>query len=138
MPASPPSSPPASPRSSPPPASPPAAARPAPPEPRLPRDGARRPPAAPPQPSPSEPETAGPASAADPTLPADLKAWLADQEKQILVRALEQTGFNRTAAAAKLGLNLRQIRYRMAQLGINDPSAGENDDEGEAEGDEPA
>ena len=118
--------------------SPPAAARPAPPEPRLPRDGARRPPAAPPQPSPSEPETAGPASAADPTLPADLKAWLADQEKQILVRALEQTGFNRTAAAAKLGLNLRQIRYRMAQLGINDPSAGENDDEGEAEGDEPA
>ena len=70
-----------------------------------------------------------PISAADPGLPADLKAWLSEQEKQILIRALEQTGFNRTAAAAKLGLNLRQIRYRMAQLGISDPSADDDADD---------
>ena len=28
------------------------------------------------------------------------------------------TGFNRTAAAQRLGLTLRQIRYRIARLGI--------------------
>ncbi|MDR2153742.1 MAG: sigma-54 dependent transcriptional regulator [Burkholderiaceae bacterium] len=65
----------------------------------------------------------------DAALPADLKAWLAGQEKQILIRALEQTGFNRTAAAAKLGLNLRQIRYRMAQLSISSPSADADEDD---------
>ena len=30
-------------------------------------------------------------------------------------------GFNRTAAAAKLGLSLRQIRYRIARLNISLP-----------------
>jgi len=34
------------------------------------------------------------------------------------VRALEQHRLNRTAAAASLGLSLRQIRYRMARLGV--------------------
>ena len=40
----------------------------------------------------------------------------------MLVRALAETGFNRTAAAARLGLNLRQMRYRMSRLGITAPS----------------
>ena len=39
-------------------------------------------------------------------------------EKALLLRALHQVQFNRTAAAALLGLNLRQIRYRMERLGI--------------------
>ena len=34
-------------------------------------------------------------------------------------RALEQHRFNRTAAGASLGLSLRQMRYRMARLGVN-------------------
>jgi two-component system, NtrC family, response regulator PilR len=51
-------------------------------------------------------------------LPSDLQAHLDEQEKQILVKALKDTGFNRTAAAARLGMSLRQIRYRMARLGI--------------------
>ena len=63
-------------------------------------------------------------------LPADLGAWLDAQERLILVRALDETGFNRTAAAARLGLNLRQMRYRMARLGITAPSNGEADDDG--------
>ena len=46
------------------------------------------------------------------------------------MRALDETGFNRTAAAARLGLNLRQMRYRMARLGISAPSNGEADDDG--------
>lgn len=51
-------------------------------------------------------------------LPRDLQAHLDAQEREILVAALKDTGFNRTAAAARLGMSLRQIRYRMARLGI--------------------
>ena len=40
-------------------------------------------------------------------------------ERDILVRALEQHRYNRTAAGVSLGLSLRQIRYRMARLGVN-------------------
>ena len=48
----------------------------------------------------------------------------------MLIRALDETGFNRTAAAARLGLNLRQMRYRMARLGITAPSSDEQADDG--------
>lgn len=70
-------------------------------------------------------------------LPSDLEAWLNEQERQVLIRALNETGFNRTAAAARLGLNLRQIRYRMARLGIVPPGShaeesGNDGDDGEA------
>jgi two-component system, NtrC family, response regulator PilR len=68
---------------------------------------------------------ASPAVAAQPVaagtpgvLPRDLQAHLDTQEREILVAALKDTGFNRTAAAARLGMSLRQIRYRMARLGI--------------------
>jgi two-component system, NtrC family, response regulator PilR len=56
-------------------------------------------------------------------LPADLARHLDDVERGILVRALEQHGFNRTAAGARLGLSLRQMRYRMARLGITEGGA---------------
>jgi len=52
-------------------------------------------------------------------LPTDLVAYLDQVERDILVRALEQHRFNRTAAGASLGLSLRQMRYRMARLGVN-------------------
>jgi two-component system response regulator PilR (NtrC family) len=52
-------------------------------------------------------------------LPTDLVAHLDEVERDILVRALERHRFNRTAAGASLGLSLRQMRYRMARLGIN-------------------
>ncbi len=61
--------------------------------------------------------------------PADLQAWLDQQERTILARALQDTGFNRTAAAARLGLNLRQMRYRMSRLGIVAPGSGCESDE---------
>ncbi|MEO5738563.1 MAG: sigma-54 dependent transcriptional regulator [Variovorax sp.] len=54
-------------------------------------------------------------------MPPDLQTYLDQQEREILVRALQESGFNRTAAAARLGLSLRQIRYRIARLGINTP-----------------
>ena len=52
-------------------------------------------------------------------LPNDIEHHLDDVERDILVRALEHHRFNRTAAGASLGLSLRQMRYRMARLGVN-------------------
>ncbi|MDH5857491.1 sigma 54-interacting transcriptional regulator [Lampropedia aestuarii] len=51
-------------------------------------------------------------------LPQDLQAWLDEQERGVLIRALKAANYNRTAAAAMLGLNLRQIRYRIERLNI--------------------
>jgi two-component system, NtrC family, response regulator PilR len=76
-------------------------------------------------------EAAAPAAASDravPTgtvareaavvLPSDLAAHLDATEKAILELALERHRYNRTAAGASLGLSLRQMRYRMARLGV--------------------
>jgi two-component system response regulator PilR (NtrC family) len=57
--------------------------------------------------------------AAEAPLPDDLARHLDDVERDILVRALSRHRFNRTAAGASLGLSLRQMRYRMARLGIH-------------------
>ncbi|MFT7117630.1 MAG: two-component system response regulator PilR (NtrC family) [Rhodoferax sp.] len=54
-------------------------------------------------------------------LPRDLQSHLDRQERSILIQALLETGFNRTAAASRLGLSLRQMRYRIARLQINAP-----------------
>ena len=53
-------------------------------------------------------------------LPSDLAVYLDDIEREMLLRALEQHRFNRTAAGASLGLSLRQMRYRMARLHVMD------------------
>ena len=75
-------------------------------------------------PAPSNETQVPKAMAGEPAeLPTDLQAWLDLQEREVLVRALRETGFNRTAAAARLGLNLRQIRYRMARLNITPPGS---------------
>ena len=61
--------------------------------------------------------------------PSDLQAYLDQQEREILVRVLHETGFNRTATAARLGLSLRQIRYRIARLNIATPQDNEPHDD---------
>ena len=43
---------------------------------------------------------------------------LDDAERRVLERALAQCRGNRTAAGQRLGLTLRQMRYRMARLRI--------------------
>ncbi len=43
---------------------------------------------------------------------------LGDTEKQAILDALEETRWNRTAAAKKLGITLRALRYRLSKLGI--------------------
>ena len=59
----------------------------------------------------------------------DLQAYLDGLEREVLLHALQEHHFNRTAAAASVGLNLRQIRYRMARLNIQSPK----DDDGAAD-----
>ena len=54
-------------------------------------------------------------------IPENLQVYLDAQERDILCKVLQETRFNRTAAAAKLGLSLRQIRYRIARLHITMP-----------------
>ncbi|MBP0622867.1 sigma-54-dependent transcriptional regulator [Cupriavidus consociatus] len=83
-------------------------------------------PAAAPQvaaPSPAEPEPAGDATeraCRGVVFPIDLPARLEAVERELILQALAQTNFNRTAAAPLLGLNLRQLRYRIQQLGIRE------------------
>jgi len=64
------------------------------------------------------------AALADLDFPIDLPARLEAVERELILRALRQTGFNRTAAAPLLGLNFRQLRYRIQQLGIRDERDG--------------
>jgi two-component system response regulator PilR (NtrC family) len=64
----------------------------------------------------------------EPPLPTDLVAYLDEVERQVLQRALERHRYNRTAAGAGLGLSLRQMRYRMARLGIGGEQAATEPD----------
>ena len=70
----------------------------------------------------------GAQAAAQATVPNDLQAYLDQQEREILVQALRESNFNRTAAAQRLGLSLRQIRYRIARLAIATPGSEDPDD----------
>ncbi|MEO0998598.1 MAG: helix-turn-helix domain-containing protein, partial [Pseudomonadota bacterium] len=61
-------------------------------------------------------EAAAPQATADSS--AALGEQLEDVERQAIVDALEQTRYNKTAAAKLLGLTFRQLRYRIKKLGI--------------------
>ena len=47
-----------------------------------------------------------------------LQDYLDQLEKRAIIKALEQTQGNRTAAAKVLGITFRSMRYRMERLGI--------------------
>ena len=66
-------------------------------------------------------------AAAEAPLPHDLTAHLDEVEREILERALQRHRYNRTAAGASLGLSLRQMRYRMARLGVGVDEAERGD-----------
>jgi len=57
-----------------------------------------------------------------------LPAYLDRIEKEALLEALQQTHFNRTAAAKLLGLTFRTMRYRMDRLGIKTPNGADDAD----------
>ncbi|MFO1207532.1 MAG: helix-turn-helix domain-containing protein [Burkholderiales bacterium] len=47
-----------------------------------------------------------------------LEGQLAHIERDAIVKALEQTRYNKTKAAELLGITFRQLRYRIKKLGI--------------------
>jgi two-component system response regulator PilR (NtrC family) len=54
-------------------------------------------------------------------LPSNLPDYLNQVERDIILRALQQTQFNRTQAATLLGISVRQLRYQMQKLDIHAP-----------------
>ena len=54
-------------------------------------------------------------------LPSNLPDYLAQVERDIIMRALAQTQYNRTQAASLLGISFRQLRYQMQKLNIQEP-----------------
>lgn len=63
--------------------------------------------------------SAYPAIAPGPGNVIDLEAHLQAIERRMLLQALEQTRWNRTAAARRLSLSLRSMRYRLKKLGLD-------------------
>ena len=55
----------------------------------------------------------------DETTAETLDEQLESQERDALTQALEQTRWNKTAAAELLGMSYRQLRYRLKKLGID-------------------
>ncbi len=49
-----------------------------------------------------------------------LEAYLQDQEKSLIIKALKQTDWNKTQAAELLGTTFRSLRYRMKKLEIDE------------------
>ncbi len=48
-----------------------------------------------------------------------LESYLEQIEKEILLKALDLTHWNRTLAAKKLGMSFRSLRYRLKKLGLD-------------------
>lgn len=74
--------------------------------------------------------TASPGNEApDPAITLDgrnLEEYLADIERQAIIGALDETRWNRTAAAKALGISFRALRYRLEKLGL-DQDNGDTD-----------
>lgn len=49
----------------------------------------------------------------------NLEDYLEEIERKLIMQALEETRWNRTAAADRLGLSFRSMRYRLKKLGID-------------------
>jgi two-component system response regulator PilR (NtrC family) len=50
----------------------------------------------------------------------DLESRLEDQERQMIINALESTRWNRTAAAKQLGITFRALRYKIKKLNLEE------------------
>ncbi|MYN09579.1 sigma-54-dependent transcriptional regulator [Pseudoduganella aquatica] len=73
------------------------------------------------QPLPAAAPAYAPGALAPDALPSNLPDYLAQVERDIIMRALAQTQYNRTQAASLLGISFRQLRYQMQKLNIQEP-----------------
>jgi len=55
----------------------------------------------------------------------NLDAYLANIEKQAILKAIEKSGGNRTKAAELLQISFRSIRYRLQKLGVDADEAND-------------
>ncbi len=58
-----------------------------------------------------------------------LSDYLEDIEKREILKALEKTNNNKTAAAKLLGVSFRTLRYRLTKLGLSKDDSTESDEE---------
>jgi two-component system response regulator PilR (NtrC family) len=58
-------------------------------------------------------------SVATPVPGTDLESYLEQLEREAIMKALEATRYNKTAAAGKLGITFRALRYRLKKLGLD-------------------
>ena len=56
-----------------------------------------------------------------PATSSSMEDHLVEMEKQMILKALEETRWNKTAAAKKLGITFRVLRYRLSKLGLDKP-----------------
>lgn len=54
-----------------------------------------------------------------PPTEAGLENYLEELEREAIMKALESTRYNKTAAAEKLGISFRALRYRLKKLGLD-------------------
>jgi len=66
-----------------------------------------------------------PAEAASDNHGGSLEDYLFEIEKNAILKALDETRWNRTAAAKKLGMTFRSLRYRLKKMGLDDDSVEE-------------
>ncbi len=62
--------------------------------------------------APAKPARAGPSP------PADLEGYLGTIERDLIMKTLQETRYNRTKAAEQLGITFRALRYKLKKLGI--------------------
>ena len=49
----------------------------------------------------------------------NLEDYLLEVEREVVEQTLEETRWNRTAAAKRLGITFRALRYRLKKLGLD-------------------
>ena len=54
-----------------------------------------------------------------PVLNQDLETHLEEQERAIIEKALNETRWNKTAAAKRLGITFRSLRYKLKKLDLD-------------------
>jgi len=60
-----------------------------------------------------------PVAAAAPTANGGLDDYISNLERTAIIKALEESRYNKTAAAKKLGITFRALRYKLKKLGID-------------------
>jgi len=67
----------------------------------------------------ASPSAPPPAHAPAPTADGGLDDYISNIERTAIIKALEESRYNKTAAAKKLGITFRALRYKLKKLGID-------------------